>query len=82
MAQLGIYGQIDGMTSSSINGPGSSARILSNSQSAVPVGSTAVIMSIAVLMDKIKERLTQVDPNNRKVVAIFQIVAGDANWGE
>lgn len=33
-------------------------------------------------MDRIQERLNQVDPNNRKVVAIFQVKAGDANWGE
>lgn len=41
-----------------------------------------LIMSLATVMDHIKERLTKVDPNNRKVVAIFQIKAGDVNWGE
>lgn len=39
-------------------------------------------MALAAVMNHIKERLTKVDPNNRKVVAIFQIKAGDANWGE
>lgn len=39
-------------------------------------------MALAAVMDKIKERLAQVDPNNRKVVAIFQMKAGDANWGK
>lgn len=41
-----------------------------------------LIMSLAVLMEKIQERLNQVDQNNRKVVAIFQVKAGDANWGK
>lgn len=42
----------------------------------------AIIMSLAAVMEKIQERLTQVDQNNRKVVAIFQVKAGDANWGK
>lgn len=33
-------------------------------------------------MDHIQERLKQVDLANRKVEAIFQVKAGDANWGE
>lgn len=33
------------------------------------------------LLEKMRERLAKVDPNNRKVVAIFQIKCGDVNFG-
>lgn len=39
-------------------------------------------MSPNELFEKIRERLAKADPNNRKVVAIFQIKSGDLNWGE
>lgn len=39
-------------------------------------------MSANDLFEKIRQRLAKVDPNNRKVVAIFQIKSGDLNWGK
>lgn len=34
------------------------------------------------VMAQMRERLQKVDPNNRKVVAVFQMKSGGVNWGE
>lgn len=39
-------------------------------------------MSLNELLEKIRERLAKVDPNNRKVIAVFQVKTGDDSWGE
>lgn len=39
-------------------------------------------LKLTEVMDKIKDRLTKVDPNNRKVIGIFQMKTGDDKWGK
>lgn len=34
------------------------------------------------IMEQMRERLKKVDPNNRKVVAVFQMKSGGIDWGE
>lgn len=39
-------------------------------------------MSYSDLFEVVRERLARVDLNNRKVVAVFQVISGDQHWGE